>query len=448
MKKFKFILLSLLISLYANAATVFVTNPGTGNDITTNLQNALNSANNYDVVEIPTGSFKVNATSVSTTKLVSIKGQGVGNTILFRDAALSDASILSKPIITMNINSRVPCGVEVYGIEFRSKSPYGESAAQDIGLKIVNCVGVKVHDCKFSFFGESGLEVRHYDDIPKGLIYNNIFFHNVKTSTGLGYGYGIVVYGESVKWMDDVSFGTDNFLFIENNQFYDHRHSISSAGCAMVVIRYNKFQNNKIAQSTWQAIDAGHQAREATSGTNRNGTRGAEIYGNSIINTTRIDSSTAMANGCPDTQIEERAIGIMNGDALVYNDTISGCRFAVGLIQNESTTYPYPFIQQCGAKSGKRDGRTINSSTSVYNAEGDPWIWNINFTSFTLTGGGYCQKLWNYTAATYGGPGVSTDYICPVRDYRYDAATSGGVQKPLYTAYTYPHPMRNVPWKN
>jgi hypothetical protein len=450
MKKIKFLISFLLLSVCIQASTILVTNPGTGNDITSNLQTAVNAAVNYDLIEIPTGAFKVNATSISTTKLISFKGQGVGSTILYRDAALSDASILSKPIITLTINSRVPCGVQVYGIEFRSKSPYGASVAQDIGLKVINAVGARVYNCKFSYFGEAGLDWRHYDDDPKGLIDNNIFFHCVKGgSGGLGYGYGIVVYGESSKWIDDVAFGTDNFLFIENNQFYDNRHSVSSAGCALVVIRYNFFQNNNIANYTWQCIDGGHQARELTSGTNRNGTRGAEIYCNKIINSMRTDSSVAMANGCPDDKIQERGIGIMNGDVLCYKDTVIGCRFAFGFIQNESAVYAYPFIQQCGAKSGKREGTSGGNLSGIFANEGDPWVWDMYFPNlYTLTGGGYCQKMWNYTAAVYGGPGVFSDYISPIRDYLYNSGTSGVGAKPLYTPYTYPHPLRSMNNKN
>jgi len=159
------------------------------------------------------------------------------------------------------------------------------------------------------------------------------------------------------------------------------------------------------------------------------GTRAVEIYNNSIINSTRIDGTTPMANGCPDNQLEERAIGITAGDALVYSNTISGFRFAIGLISSEATASgsPYPYIQQPGWLSGLRNSGS--TGTDNFNGNGDLWYWNNNFTTFTLTGGGTCVLFYNYDASG----GTTGTYFTINRDYH-------AIAKPGYVGYVYPHP--------
>lgn len=420
------------------AATINVANPGTGNDIRANWNTAIASANDGDLVVIPNGSFTVTQTLV-TTKKIKLKGGGIGVTILYRDESVSDATLESwGPMITFNINDDRSSGVEIAKLELRSQIPLivsgdGGSLAADIGLKMINCVDFLIHDCKFMYFGNGGIDVRHKDYLARGVIYNCKFYRNAKGTDGLGLGYGVVIYGESNKWYRNAGLGTSNFIFIENCRFDYHRHSIASAGCSRYVARYDSIMNNIVSPPYSHGVDT-HQARELTSGTNRHGSRATEVYNNWIINPTRIDGTTPMANGCPDNQIEERAIGLGNGDMVVHDNYISGYRFATGLYQNESATARYPYIEQIGWASGKRYGRSHTGTDGSY-GEGDAFIWNNTFVTFTLTGGGACQLTWNYTSASYGGVGVSTDYIAKNRDWH-------DVAKPGYVSYTYPHPLR------
>lgn len=418
--------------------TINIVNPGNGNDIRTNAMTAIAAAADGDLVLFPSGSFTVSQT-ITITKKIRLGGAGIGNTILYRDEATSDATLTGwGPMILFNINSDTRSNVEVYGIEARSQIPLitagdGGSLAADVGLKFINCVDFKVHDCKFMYFGNGGIDVRHRDYLARGLIYNCQFFRNAKGTDGLGLGYGVVVYGEGLNWVKNLKYGTADAIFIENCDFKYHRHSIACAGCSRYVARYNTFDFNIISPPYSHCIDT-HQDRGLGNGTNTYGARLTEVYNNTITNTTRIDGVTAMANGCPDNQIEERAIGCGNGDMVVHDNTISGFRFAVGVYQGESSSAPYPYLHQIGYASGKAKGRN-HTGTSAAQSDGDLWVWNNNFTTFTLTGGGACQYLWNYTAAAYGGPGVSTDYIALDRDYHLSA-------KPGYVPYPYPHPRR------
>lgn len=437
MKKIKLLALLIVFSTHSFGATINVANPGTGNDIRANWNTAIASANDGDLVVIPNGSFTVTQTLV-TTKKIKITGGGIGVTILYRDESVSDGTLESwGPMITFNINDDRSSGVEIAKLELRSQIPLivagdGGSLAADIGLKMINCVDFLIHDCKFMYFGNGGIDVRHKDYLARGVIYNCKFYRNAKGTNGLGLGYGVVIYGEGQRWYP-ASFGTANFIFIENCRFDYHRHSIASAGCSRYVARYDSVMYNIVSPPNSHALDT-HEDRDTTGGTNRHGSRITEIYNNWIINPTRTDGTTPMANGCPDSLIEERAIGCGNGDMVVHDNYVSGFRFAVGFYQYESSAARYPYRHQIGYASGKRFGR--NSTGYVGSkGDGDTFVWNNTLQIFTLTNGGFCQTYWNYTAATYGGMGVSTDYIAVNRDFHQ-------VAKPGYVSYTYPHPLR------
>jgi len=425
-----------IISSALVSNTIYITSPGATNDIRANFNTAVSSANDGDIVVVPNGSFTVTQT-VTITKKIKVTGGGIGVSILYRDESVSDATLSGwGPMITFNINDDKPSGIEFAKLELRSQIPLitagdGGSLASDVGLKFINAVDFLVHDCKFMYFGNGGIDVRHRDYLARGVIYNCKFYRNAKGTDGLGLGYGVVVYGEANKWYSNTQLGSSNFIFIEDCRFDYHRHSIACAGCSRYVARYDSVMYNIVSPPYSHAIDT-HQDRELTSGTNRFGARATEVYNNWIINPTRIDGTTAMANGCPDNQIEERAIGCGNGDMVVHDNYISGFRFAIGGYQGESNTYRYPYLHQVGWASGKQYGRN-HTGTDGSKGDGDLFYWSNTFTTFTLTGGGACQLFWNYTAS--GGNGTSSNYLMLERDYHPSA-------KPGYVPYTYPHPLR------
>lgn len=421
-------------------ATITPTYPGSGNDCYSVLNAAFASAVDGDVVDVTAWSGEVIMTQfISIPNFVSFKGPGLSNLTIKRSEASSDANLTSWDYMFRWSPSTAAKGMKksnvvVSGITFKSRIPSanngadGFSIAPDKGCVFLYVVGFRVTECRFENFGNGGVEVRHRDYFAQGLIDNNQFYHNAKGSLGLGLGYGITVYGESNYWVANPNFGSPNFIFIEENTFDYHRHSVASAGCALYVLRYNTIRFNIIAPPYSHAVDT-HESRGVGNGVNTFGTRAVEIYQNSIINSTRIDGVTPMANGCPDNQLEERAIGITAGDALVYNNTISGFRFAIGIISSEASSSgdPYPYIQQPGWLSGLRNsGSTLSDS---FNSNGDLWYWSNNFTTFTLTGGGTCQMFYNYDASG----GNTGTYFTLNRDYR-------NAVKPGYTPYLYPHP--------
>lgn len=397
-----------------------IISPGNNNDIQPAIQAAVNDAADGDLILLPTGAFILNSV-VNITKFVSIDGAGVTKTILYRSDSVPDATLASwSDMFKLDINRREVSNVRITNICFKSKTPSlvaGDSLslAADKGININNCVGFTIKNNRFENFGHSAISVTHEDDLANGLITGNQFVHNVKGFDGLGLGYGISVFGANLKWIDNPSFGTSNFIFIEDNTFDTHRHAVTGGGCALYVFRYNTIKNNLIAQ----AIDA-HEAR-LVSGANYYSTRAVEVYGNTMINTTFKDG-TAIVSGGNAQNLSNNAILIRGGEAVVYNNTIQGFRFGVGIINFEVTgkqLYPIPY--QIGCQSGLTYG-SQHSGVDALSGAGDLFCWSNTFTPYVDSA--HSSQAFN---------NFQPEYFKEERDYHLSA-------KPDYTSYIYPHP--------
>ncbi|HSH67408.1 MAG TPA: hypothetical protein VLB84_16815, partial [Bacteroidia bacterium] len=434
-KSLKAILIALLFSNIIYANTIQVPNPGNDKDIQPALQSAVNSAINGDIVVLPAGQFVVNK-NVVISKFISIKGQGIGQTILYRSESTPDATLSNdgnwRAILRFNINSSTPSGIVVSDMTLKSKRPSmvngdGLSVAADIGIEMVKCIDFVITNCRFEYFGNGAVSVLHDDNLASGLIYKNEFFHNCKGYDALGLGYGVVVYGVNSKWIDDPKFGSGNFIFVEDNTFDYHRHSIAGGGCALYVFRYNTVKNN-VAGNTAHAIDA-HEARLEAGG-NYYSSRAIEVYNNSVVNTQFKDGTSNCPDGTPIVSgkspgwLVECAIRTRGGEAVIHDNYIEGYRFGVGLVTPKLTsTYPTPYQQ--GYLSAMKYG-TNHSGVDGDKANGDVFIWNDTYKSYAPTNS-QCVYFYNYTP----------DYIVAERDYHLFA-------KAGYTPYTYPHPLRNT----
>ncbi len=404
---------------------IYVQNPGMLNDIQPAVQAAINSANNGDEIRLPEGVFSVVRTIV-ITKFISVSGSGMTSTILFRPESLSDTLLSADSLNCMfkfNINSTQPSGIFVSDLCLRSKSPCvttgdGGSLAPDIGIKMISCTDFVIRRCLFQFFGSAAICVQHDDLVARGLVTSCMFSHNVKGPTGLGLGYGIVIFGANKQWITDPRFGSENFIFIENNTFDFHRHSVAAGGCALYVFRYNTVANNNIGAYSAQAIDA-HEARQQ-SGLNYYSTRAVEIYNNTVVNTTFMDG-TPIVPGQSSKNLVENAVMVRGGEALIHDNQFQGYRFGVG-ISNFVITGPqtYPIFTQPGYASGLAFG---SNDTGIVNGhgDGDLFTWNNQFTPYigTDTSGSFYNYL--------------PQYFQQERDFHF-------VPKPQYQTYPYPHP--------
>lgn len=419
-----FIFLFCFIS--ASSKDILVENPGNHNDIQPNLQAAVDKAVNGDVVILPEGEFILNK-GVIIKKFISLKGQGLSKTILYRSKALIDSLMRGKDWRTMivyDIGSDDSSGIVVSGICFRGKKPSvtpgdGGSIVESNGLMMIQCVDFLIEYCRFEYFRSAGIEVRHKDSLARGLIRKNEFYYNA----GFGLGYGVVVYGASKTWIQDPHFGSSNFIFVEDNTFDYHRHSIAAGGCALFVFRHNTVLNN-IAASGGHAIDT-HEARPGEG--SKYGTRAVEVYDNNLVNTTYTyrdpivkGEETRLAS------LEESGIAIRNGEAVVYNNSVKGYRYAVSLSNwyFGGTTQPYPVLYGPGYLSGKEFGPNHTGDHAPY-SNGDVFIWNNRVDPF-LSG------TWNSYAPFHNEEPV---WWKDGRDYHLEP-------KPDYKPYPYPYPVK------
>ena len=429
-KRLKLVFILLVLSNIIFAKTIQVTSPGANMDIQPNIQTAINSAVNGDIVILPAGQFTFTKT-VTITKFVSIKGQGIGQTVLIRPETMTDASLAQVTMFRYNINSATSSGIVFSDMTLKSKKPSlkngdGLSRATDMGVEFVKCMDFIVTRCRFEYFGNGAVSVIHEDNLASGVIYKNEFVHNAKGYDALGLGYGVVVYGINNSWITDPKFGSSNFIFIEDNFFDYHRHSVAGGGCGLYVFRYNEVRNN-IAGNTAHAIDA-HEARLEKGG-NYYSTRAIEVYKNNIVNTMFKDGTSNVPDGTPivagkdPSWLVEVAICTRGGEALIHDNYIEGYRFGVGLVANNILTGAYPLAYQQGYLSALKYGES-HTGVDSDKGSGDNYIWNDTYKSYAPTNS-KCVYFYNYSAS----------YIKAERDYHLYA-------KADYTTYTYPHPLR------
>jgi hypothetical protein len=180
MKKLLSIVL-LFVAFNINATVINVVDPGMMTSLNANLNSAVSSASDGDTIRVPAAARFITGT-VTISKKVSLIGYGIDTTILYRDASTSDASITNGvPMILFDINSDRKSNITISKITFKGKTPQivsgdGGSTAKDVGVRINYAVDFVVHNCKFQWFGDSGLQIRHRDYLARGLDFKCTFF--------------------------------------------------------------------------------------------------------------------------------------------------------------------------------------------------------------------------------------------------------------------------------
>jgi len=455
MKKLKLIFASLaLILCNSITAATYNIDPCTS-DIVASAQALCNSSSSGDVIVFPSG-FYACVGVITCTKFISMIGGGIGITVLYRPETASDANVTTwKDIIKYNVNSTATSNIVVTGITFRSKNPClnslvniggvdsvaldGLSLASDCGLEMIGVKDFLITKCSFENFGNAGLSITHDDSIVGGLVNKCRFLHNAKGKMALGLGYGVAVYGTNTKWLSAPRFGTSNFIFIEDNYFDFHKHSIAAGGCALYVFRHNTVVNN-IAGSSTAAIDA-HEGRGPGNGSNTYATRAVEVYRNYIHNTTFRNSTGNVANytpissvSCPGSfniqQLTEACIKMRGSEALVHDNDIAGFRFGVAISVNNycgNSCGSYPIAGQTGYLSGLRYGSGHSGVANGRDA-GDMFLWNNTYTPYVPSSGSN-TIFYNYN--------TDTTYVRHNREYHYLSPVG-------YTEYTYPNPLSSL----
>ncbi|MBS1632650.1 MAG: right-handed parallel beta-helix repeat-containing protein [Bacteroidetes bacterium] len=421
----------LVVFLFFFSATGFckdiiIKSPGNHNDIQPAIQEAVDKALDGDRIILPEGQFIVNL-SVQISKFISISGEGLDKTFLYRSDSIPDRTLSSKgweAFFVFNIRRDIPSDIVVSGICFKGRKPSvvngdGGSRASTVGIRMIGCVDFIIENCRFEYFGNTGISVRHKDTLARGLIRHNEFYFNARS----GLGYGITIVGEGKQWVKDPKFGSSNFIFIEDNQFDYHRHSIASNDGALFVVRYNTILNN-VAASGDHAIDM-HEGRPGTD--EPMGSRAMEVYNNVIVNNTyTFGGKIKKGEWYGMSSLENAGVAVRNGEALVYNNEVKGYRYAV-VLSNwylGGTPQPYPVKYGPGYLSGMEFGPGHTGDLPP-KSDGDVFIWNNKISPFL-------DDEWNVFPSFNN---EETSWWKEGRDYHLEA-------KPGYKAYPYPYPVK------
>lgn len=424
--RFYWLVIFLFLSLTSFGKDIIITSPGNNNDIQPAIQEAVDKATDGDRIILPEGEFIVNK-SVVITKFISFLGKGIKKTILYRDVSLPDSILSSRDWIAIfffNIRNDNPSNIVVSGICFRGKKPSvvmgdGGSRAATIGIRMFECVDFVIEECRFEYFGNAAVSVRHKDTLARGVIRKNEFYYNAR----FGLGYGVAVTSTGKQWVADPKFGSSNFIFIEDNIFDYHRHSVASSGCALFVVRYNTILNN-IAASGGHAIDM-HEARPGNG--DKFGTRAMEVYNNILINKSyTYGASIKKGDSSGMSSLENAGIAIRNGDALVYNNEVKGYRYAVQMSNWYwgGTRQPYPVLYGPGYLSGKAFGPD-HTGINPPQSDGDAFIWNNKISPFL-------EDEWNVFPPFNNS---EPDWWKEGRDYHL-------IPKPGYKPFPYPYKLQ------
>ena len=352
------------------------------------VQDALELAEINDTLLIPSGTCVWQDDSLLVTKQVNIQGSGVDHTVLRRSVATS------KPLIQIDCLS-VNQAFAISAIKFQGL--FNPSHA-DKGLALSNgCQDFRIFNNVFTGFGSVGIEVTDYSDRnpnQRGVIFKNRFVENFRV--GLGYGISVASGGRD---SSEVQFGSENFVFIEDNFFSKNRHSVASNLGATYVLRHNIIVDN---YPNYSAVDTHGQTHDELAGT-----KGIEVYQNKIFQNEEI----AFQHDIPGNDNPGfTGIGLRGGQALIYDNEISNFRFPITLLVEIVGNNP------CEGLVPPLEGR---QPSGVY-------VWNnrlIDNSGNTVTqlslGGNYdCEHIFFLN-----------------QDYFY-------YRKPNYKAYDYPHPLR------
>jgi hypothetical protein len=308
---------------------------------------------NGDTITIPAGTFNW-TTRVTISKSITLQGAGVGNTII-KDA-VNGTQLIQVGLVANNLT-------RITGIEFQD----GGRANNQLGgiLKFTgsNTDGSKLRMDHCQFDDLNGMIVA---DTVIGVMDHNTFIRATKN------GDSVVIYDNfwnggtlgDKSWSDTTQFGSDRFLFLEDNIFRnngDGLHGVTdSYAGARFVVRHNQIFDEEVYT---HGTESNGRAR---------GTRAVEVYNNNYVGTDH-----------------NRFVGQMrSGVVLFHENTISG--YWTGSTE---------FTLQCY--------RAQDSFNPWGGADGTNQ-WDINSGSFysgTASAGG------NHTVSVSGSPWTSNQWV-------------------------------------
>ena len=238
------------------------------------VQTALWQARDGDTLAIPAGVCQWADNSLEIDKEIEIVGRGAntGGTHIIRSVATS------APLMRFDCLAR-PLAFKLSGVRFQGLfNPSLSNALNDRGVQTIHgCQDFLISNNVFTGFATGGVDITDNSNNNarnRGVIAENRFIENFKV--GLGYGVTVSSGGRNNL---DISYGSQNFVFIEDNYFAKNRHAVTSNFDAAYVLRHNLIEDN---YPNFTPVDT--HGRTSVDPDDRGGTKIVEIYNNVIQN--------------------------------------------------------------------------------------------------------------------------------------------------------------------
>ncbi len=356
------------------------------------VQAAIDSAIDGDVVLIPEGTCTWNSAVNFSNKGVTIKGAGIDMTII------TDETPGGYGNTVFWITGEEGKPFRITGITFNDT---GTTVDYNGVIYIKGtCKNFRIDHCKFVDLNYRGMTINGY---TYGVI-DHCIFENLENQP-------IDVRGDNdASWDRPLAIGTANAVYIEDNIFNNatvKKATLDSYFGARWVFRYNIVTNSYLMTHGTES-----------SGDSYRSTHSYEIYGNTFISEGSRVFHAARLRGGTGVVFDNTFSGIYT----YYIDVTDYCTCKdVGTTgcSNSERCITYPCLDQIG-RSTDSDGNGIQDLEPLYE-------WNN-----TIDGADTDISVFNFSGCD--NPSVF-DHIQENRDYYNDT------QRPGYAPYEYPHPL-------
>lgn len=275
------------------------------------VHSAVSSARQGDTVEIPSGTASWTQT-LEVTKSIILRGANTKTaddaTVILDDVALNKPNKVGRIIFaTISPEQSLRVTAITFRLGARAERPGSGAAIQinDTPGQAAPTTSVRIDHCHFDRLNQIGIRINgwfygvidhcQWDTADRG----NVFSINISCPTWGGHASTL----GNGSWAAPSYFGTEKFLFIEDNVFNNNGKVVTN-GCidaeqgARYVCRYNTFKN------TWPG-------QHGTESGGYRGGRAFEIYNN------KFDYTTIKLSG----NLRR------SGTDLIYNNTITAAEF-------------------------------------------------------------------------------------------------------------------------
>ena len=448
----------------SQAATYTCGTNGVDNSCTPSIMaTIINSAVDGDIIYVASGTHNWGASGVTVNKSLTITGNGscTGCGTASPSGtwpATINLAVSSSPSIGITSASTTDV-IRITGLHFTGTAPGGTSAVGAVRVNSTNLTtSVRVDNCKFETTGNSYAN----NGASSGLVDHNwfasdgcnsdaaIMLRDVRTSNQGGWA-----------WTQDLSWGSANFLFIEDNTFTGTCTAEGAnlylwvQGGGQWVLRYNYIQGRFAkVYGNWAYIYRSGVAFEAYNNTmiypNDTNEKVFQVEGGSCL----VHDNTTIHYSSLTNVVEQRVTGARgdnfgqcngthpwdgnwssksNTDCTDLYTPYSCCTaYHAGTCGDISYPVGYPCLDQIGR--GKTASADYYSSPYAQPQQPRPVrVWNNTHSNGTWHGD---ANLW---------PLDDANWIVENRDYYTCSDNSCSWVAPFlasYKPYTYPHPLQ------